>query len=64
MSVALMMYRIGREITLLRDEFDKLKPMADDLETKGVQVTFLDPSKEDEIRAVLEKHGGIRSSVN
>lgn len=63
-NVCLMMYREGREIFLLKDEFEKLKPMAKDLEERGITVTFLDADKEQEVRAILEKHGGIRQTPN
>lgn len=60
----LMLYRIGKEITLLKDEFSTLKTKSEALAEQGIETTFIDVEKEDEVRAILEKHGGKRQEIN
>jgi hypothetical protein len=57
-NIVILVYRIGKEIITIKNDFDTLQPKIAELEKMGIECTLFPASKEAEIRAIMKKMGG------
>jgi hypothetical protein len=57
-NIVILVYRIGKEIITIKNDFDSIQPKIDELEKMGIECTLFPASKENEIRTILKKMGG------